>query len=65
MGNCGNCPGTCGPQQQEILTKQDRIDNFEKALPFKALFIDEFECLILAAARIEKFNNEYSPPLKS
>ena len=45
------------------MTKQDRISNFEKWLPFRGLYIDEFESLVMAVAKVQKINNEYHPPL--
>lgn len=62
MGNCGGCNRSNAPEQP-VVTKQDRIQNFEKKLPFKSLFIDEFESLVLAVAKVSKVNNEYVPPL--
>ena len=45
------------------MTKQDLISKFEEALPFKRLYIDEFEQVMMAAARIQKINQQYEPPL--
>ncbi len=64
MGNCGGCNRTNAPERQgNILTKQDRIKLFEDAIPFRSLYIDEFESLVLAVARVQKLNQEYVPPL--
>ena len=45
------------------MTKQDLIAKFEEELPFRSLFIDEFEQLVMAAARVQKINQQYEPPL--
>ena len=63
MGNCGPCTRANTLQNQPVPTKQDLIEQFEAALPFNALFIDEFEQIVMAAARIQKLNQQYEPPL--
>ena len=64
MGNCGGCDRTNAPEQY-VVTKQDRIEQFEEMLPFRHLYIDEFESLVMAVAQIQKINNEYQPTLRS
>ena len=64
MGNCGGCTRTTGPQMAAPTpTKQDRIQMFEQQLPFQMLYIDEFESLVMAVARVSKKNEQYYPPL--
>ena len=64
MGNCGGCNRTNAPEREStILTKQDRLKLFEDSLPFRSLYIDEFESLVMAVTRIQKINNEYVPAL--
>lgn len=61
MGNCGGCNRTNAPESY-TLTKQERIERFEEEiLPFRSLYIDEFESLVMAVARIKKRsdNGEY------
>lgn len=47
------------------MTKQERMDAFEESLPFNSLFIDEYESLVMAVARVQKINHEYEPALTS
>ena len=49
MGNCSGCSRTNAPEQV-LVTKQDRIEQFEQMLPFRNLYIDEFESLVMAVA---------------
>lgn len=63
MGNCEPCTRVNAIQNQPVLSKQDLIDKFESVLPFKSLFIDEYENIVLAAACIQKINKQYEPPL--
>ena len=51
MGNCGGCNRTNAPEHY-TLTKQERIEKFEEMLPFRHLYIDEFESLVMAVAKI-------------
>ena len=65
MGNCGGCSRTTTQDlDNPVLTKYDRVDQFEANLPFKNLYIDEYESLVMAVARIQKINHEYKPPLR-
>lgn len=34
------------------MTKQERIEAFEKSLPFQYLYIDDFEQLVMASAKV-------------
>ena len=61
--NCGGCTRTSAPETQ-VVTKQERVQVFEESLPFSALYIDEFESLVLAVAKVQKINDEYQPPLR-
>lgn len=45
------------------MTKQERIEAFEQSLPFANLYIDEFEQLVMAVAKIRKVDGVYSPSL--
>lgn len=64
MGNCGDCNRTRAPEQNAVVTKQDFIRKFEEEfLPFRGLYIDEFESLVMAVAKVQKINGEYVPPL--
>ena len=47
------------------MTKQDRIERFEKQMPFSTLYIDEFESLVMAVTKVQKIDDEYMPPLRS
>ena len=62
MGNCGDCNRTSAPEHI-VVTKQDWISKFEADMPFKNLYIDEYESLVMAIAKVQKINNEYVPPL--
>ena len=62
MGNCSDCNRTNAPEQT-VMTKQDLVAKFEESLPFRNLYIDEYESLIMAVAKVQKINNEYVPPL--
>ena len=62
MGNCEPCT-RANPVDAPVMTKQDLISKFEEALPFKKLYIDEFEQVMMAAARVQKINQQYEPPL--
>lgn len=64
MGNCGGCNRTNAPEHY-TLTKQERIEKFEEMLPFRHLYIDEFESLVMAVAKIQKIDNEYQPSLRN
>ena len=64
MGNCGGCNRTNAPAPLQVVTKQDRIKEFEENLPFQSLFIDEFESLLMAVAQVQKINDEYQPNLR-
>ncbi len=61
MGNCNECNCTNLGEQRPaaVLTKQDRIDAFEKSLPFASLFIDDYEQLVMAVAKLRKINGIY------
>ena len=64
MGNCGGCNRTNAPERgAAIMSKQDRVKIFEESLPFKSLYIDEYESLVLAVVKARKVNEEYVPPL--
>lgn len=65
MGNCGACNCNRAVPAETMMTKADRIEAFEESLPFQGLFIDEYESLLMAVAKVQKINHVYEPPLAS
>lgn len=61
--NCGACACDVQPGERRVITKFDRIHEFESNLPFHNLTVDQFESIVMSMCKIQKIDNEYVPPL--